>query len=646
MTVRILVVDDQLGAAGKLGEECRDQFLSEAALTRTAGGEGWVEGRLGTTLVRIDFESGQREGRNDAPAVMSVVESGWPFRDGTRWALVLLDVSFPQLTLTDSDSTFGLELLKEMRTKCADLPVVVLTRQQETMDDAQKAGATGFLGKDRLRDLGKRLEFHGLFVGDEATASDVLLRAVPSLKILREIRRLALRERESTQGPQPDPAEQVLLLGETGVGKTTFARVFGNLLGRRNLVQWTAGGQNPQLYEEQLFGRWKGAHSHADEGQPGCAECAHEGVLFLDEVGNLDSTTQSLLLDYLTLAPLASHPGLWRPVRRIGTYTEGKNVRQNLIGIYDRTKGREGRVLVQSCVVAATNADLEDPAVRKKIGFRDDLFNRLGNALVVPSLDQRKEDILPLFELHYEKERAAMGGPVEIEQEARDLVLGAKWPGNVRQLEQAAKAAARRVGEFRRCTAETIRAVLQLPRPEAAGRGGPVIADASHAESVATDRGPAGAAAGGWGGALLECYVESRRAELHALRSTVARLVEAEAAHGSGLKVAAVLKAAWGKPRADCLTTFARRQLCDLLSPVFAGEHKRVPPFAKDKVEEAMKKLREAAEKDKVLSALWAYVKGGYAESGEKDWEKTRTELLSLKPSEFEMPVYLRPQAP
>jgi DNA-binding NtrC family response regulator len=196
----------------------------------------------------------------------------------------------------------------------------------------------------------------------------------------------------------------VLLLGESGTGKEMLARYVHQRSprGARRMVSLNCGALPENLLESELFGHEKGAFTGATVTKPGLFEAAHGSTLFLDEVGELPPALQVKLLRVLED----------RAVMRVGA-------------LEPRT--------VDVRFIAATNRDLEE---RVKAGhFREDLYYRLyGFALNLPSLRERRDDILPLAE-RFVEQLAAEGGPVPtLTQAARDKLVAYSWPGNVRQL--------------------------------------------------------------------------------------------------------------------------------------------------------------------------------------------------------------------
>lgn len=198
----------------------------------------------------------------------------------------------------------------------------------------------------------------------------------------------------------------IVLLGETGTGKTVAAAAIHALSGRAGpLVHVNAAAIPEPIAESLLFGHAAGAFTDARGAQSGWLRTAHNGTLFIDEVALLSPSTQARLL-------VALESGMVTPV------------------------GANAPISVDIRVVVATNADLQASVVNGN--FRGDLYGRLADVVVtMPPLRARREDILPLF-------YAALGGPAQIggavtlDPELVALLLGWHWPYNVRELEKLA----------------------------------------------------------------------------------------------------------------------------------------------------------------------------------------------------------------
>src|SRR6201993_4504346 len=201
----------------------------------------------------------------------------------------------------------------------------------------------------------------------------------------------------------------VLIEGESGTGKELAAHAVHNL-SRRNKAKFVAvhcAALSPQLLESELFGHEKGAFTGAHERRIGRFEQANGGTIFLDEIGEIEPSTQVKLLRVMSEERAFERGG--------GNQTLHADVR----------------------VVAATNKNLEELVREGK--FRDDLFFRLNVVrLVMPPLRERKDDIPLLvhsFLRHFSK--ANEKPLLDLTSEAMNVILTYDWPGNVRELRTA-----------------------------------------------------------------------------------------------------------------------------------------------------------------------------------------------------------------
>lgn len=227
----------------------------------------------------------------------------------------------------------------------------------------------------------------------------------------------------------------LLLLGETGVGKERLARAI-HADGPRSagpFIPVNCGALPEGLLESELFGHEEGAFTGASRSRRGHFELAHQGVLFLDEVGELPLHLQVKLLRALDE----------RRIQRVGS---------------ERTLAIDVRV------IAATNRDLETEMHAGR--FRSDLFFRLAVVtLTLPPLRERREDIPPLVRSSLESFRARMATPVSgVSEEALEALCRYAWPGNVRELINV-------VEQMMLLCPGTEIAVQDLPRRIQEGRG-------------------------------------------------------------------------------------------------------------------------------------------------------------------------------
>ncbi len=199
----------------------------------------------------------------------------------------------------------------------------------------------------------------------------------------------------------------VLLYGETGTGKELFAQAIHNYSPRRNksFVAFNCAALPESLLESELFGYVRGAFTGAKkEGKMGLFEQAHEGTIFLDEIGEISQNIQARLLRVLQ-----EHK-----VRRLGD--------DKVIPIDVR-------------IIASTNKKLIQLVKENK--FRDDLYYRINVLnLDIPPLRERKEDISLLVNFFIKKYGYKFKKIVEgISEEGMQMLENYDWPGNIRQLE-------------------------------------------------------------------------------------------------------------------------------------------------------------------------------------------------------------------
>lgn len=197
----------------------------------------------------------------------------------------------------------------------------------------------------------------------------------------------------------------VLILGETGVGKDEIAKYIYKSSNRCNkqFIKINCGAVPQTLIESEFFGYEKGAFTGANkDGKIGIFEIASGGTIFLDEVGEIPMDMQVKLLRVLQD----------KEIKRIGgTKTINVDVR----------------------VLAATNRDLEDMIVNKQ--FREDLYYRLNVVpILVPTLRDRKEDILPLIYTFLKQLNEKYNFKKFFSSEALNSMYEYNWPGNVREL--------------------------------------------------------------------------------------------------------------------------------------------------------------------------------------------------------------------
>jgi len=321
--------------------------------------------------------------------------------------LALLDV---RLDASDSTNKEGLEVLKALRRHNQALPVIVMTAYGEVdiAVEAMKLGATDFIQKGSVNLAGiKKLVYSTL-------QRSRLEKKVWELR--QELQRLKPYEivgespeirdvRKQVEMVAADGQTTVLLRGATGTGKEVVARAIHAIGVRKDgpFVVVSPSALGKTVIESELFGHERGSFTGADRRKTGYIEKADTGILFLDEIGELDPDLQVKLLRFLENKTFC----------RMGSTDE---------------------ITVDLQLVAATNQDLEEALRQRRM--REDLYFRLKMVQIsLPSLKERKGDI-PVLANHFmdlfrSQGRTRVQG---ISQVAMEMLERYSWPGNVREL--------------------------------------------------------------------------------------------------------------------------------------------------------------------------------------------------------------------
>lgn len=303
------------------------------------------------------------------------------------------DVVLSDLRMAEKD---GLELLAAIQQDHPTLPVLIVTAYA-TIPDAVAAtqqGAFGFITKpvdrqDLLSKLERAIETFGTNEGP--ADSSFLTRNAQVQALLADARRAATSD------------SSILIQGETGTGKEVLAKLIHRTSPRAAapMITVNCAAIPSELMESELFGHVRGAFTGAAADREGLIRAADKGTLFLDEIGDMARDLQSKLLRVL-------EDGYVRPV---GTTEEfPANVR----------------------LISATHKDL-GAAVRDG-SFRTDLYYRINIVkLTLPPLHDRREDI-PMLVQHFLDEFCGPDDRKVYAPEAMELLLRARWEGNVREL--------------------------------------------------------------------------------------------------------------------------------------------------------------------------------------------------------------------
>jgi two-component system nitrogen regulation response regulator GlnG len=316
----------------------------------------------------------------------------------------------PDVLITDvrMPGMSGLALLERLRSTSPDLPIIVITAHSdlENAVAAYKGGAFEYLPKpfdidEAVELVRKAARLNGAEpeVDEPPGQMASMIGQAPAMQeVFRSIGRLS------------GSSMTVLITGESGTGKELVARALHNHSPRANkpFVALNTSAIASELLESELFGHEKGAFTGADARRIGRFEQANGGTLFLDEIGDMS-------------------PGLQTRLLRVLAESEFYRV------------GGQTAINVDVRVIAATNQDLARAV--KESRFREDLYHRLNVIRInTPPLRQRRQDI-PLLLQHYLAEAGQeLGAPPKgLDAEAIETLQAFSWPGNVRQLVNAAR---------------------------------------------------------------------------------------------------------------------------------------------------------------------------------------------------------------
>jgi len=300
----------------------------------------------------------------------------------------------------------GIQTLKEIKDQKPDLPVIMISGHGniELAVKATRTGAYDFLEKplslERVLLVARRaLEKRTLEMENRALRENL----VKKWKLIGTSQKInQLREQIDMAAKSNG---RVLILGESGSGKELVAHTLHANSSRADkpFVEMNCAAIPQELIESELFGHEKGSFTGAFERKKGKFELADEGTLFLDEVGDMSSSTQSKVLRVIET----------QEFQRVGG---SKNIK------------------VDVRIISATNKDLIEEV--KKANFREDLLYRLNVIpIIVPPLRERKEDIPELIEFFLEHFAAEYGQkPKKMTADGLKVLDAYDWPGNIREV--------------------------------------------------------------------------------------------------------------------------------------------------------------------------------------------------------------------
>ncbi|MCY4043797.1 MAG: nitrogen regulation protein NR(I) [Cellvibrionales bacterium] len=318
--------------------------------------------------------------------------------------VIISDIRMPGLD--------GLELLKRIKDKHADIPVIITTAHSD-LDSAvssYQGGAFEYLPKpfdvDEVVEVLNRAMMHVRQRSNEGVLDEA--EPIVDTEIIGEAP--AMQEVFRAIGRLSHSNITVLINGESGTGKELVARALHKHSPRQKspFIALNMAAIPKDLMETELFGHEKGAFTGATAQRKGRFEQADGGTLFLDEIGDMPADTQTRLLRVLADGEFY----------RVGGHVPVK---------------------VDVRIIAATHQHLEDLVKRRE--FREDLFHRLNVIRIhIPRLSERREDIPKLAA--YFLAQAAKELDVEakvLDEQALNYLCSLDWPGNVRELENSCR---------------------------------------------------------------------------------------------------------------------------------------------------------------------------------------------------------------
>jgi DNA-binding NtrC family response regulator len=373
---------------------------------------------MNKTILVCDDEKNIREGLG-----MALELDGYQtlLAENGLQAWKMLNKNEVDLVITDlrMEGMDGEELLKKIVASYPNIPVVILTGHGtiETAVNAMRDGAVDFFTKpvdlDRLSILVKK----SLKNKDMAEEMERMRSELNTLRAQNRYSKMIgnsakVKQLMETISQVAPSRASVLVTGESGVGKELVADAIHQLSDRSKgpFIKVHCAALNANLLESELFGHEKGAFTGAVGQQKGRFELADGGTIFLDEIGEIDMSTQIKILRVLQE----------RQFERVGG---------------------EKTITVDVRIVAATNRNLEEEI--KKGTFREDLFYRLNVVhLEVPPLRERRDDIPLLMTAFLDQANKENNRNIkDISSEAKNAIYSYDWPGNIRELRNCIEAA-------------------------------------------------------------------------------------------------------------------------------------------------------------------------------------------------------------
>lgn len=314
--------------------------------------------------------------------------------------LAFIDLQLPDMS--------GIDIVKSIDTEITNVVIITAFATIKTAIDAMKLGAADYIQKPF--DYGEIVNIADRFFNKHSLINDDNHYIENKGNII--IASDEMKEIEEIVNKIKDQNISILLLGESGTGKEIMARLIHKIGNRKEspFIGINCNAIPKDLLESELFGCEKGTFSDTAKQKIGKFESAKDGIIFLDEIGDMNYPLQSKILRVL----------------------EEKT--------FERLGGT-AQIPFKARIIASTNHNLKDLIKQKK--FREDLYYRLnGIKIEIPPLRNRKDDIEPLifnfinsFKNMYKKTN------ITISSEAIRFLKCYSWPGNIRELRNVVESA-------------------------------------------------------------------------------------------------------------------------------------------------------------------------------------------------------------
>ena len=326
-----------------------------------------------------------------------------------REALSLLEKTHFDLVLTDfiMPEMGGLELLKQIKKNYSDTEVIIITGygSVENAVDAMREGAFTYIikGNDPEEILMEAEKIKKIKVLEND--NKIFRSELKNFDFMLATRNSRFKKYIEVAEKAADSNSNILILGESGVGKEVLARYIHQNSSRssNHFMAVNCHAFSSTLLESELFGHEKGSFTGAFESRKGRFEAAHGGTLFLDEVGDIPHNIQVKLLRILES----------KKIERVGSNRS---------------------INVDFRLISATNKNLAMEISNNS--FRKDLYYRLSTIVIeIPPLRERREDLSMLIDFFFEKSKKELKKEIHtIEKSVYDFLMHYPYPGNIREL--------------------------------------------------------------------------------------------------------------------------------------------------------------------------------------------------------------------